>query len=136
MQRRRFLAASLATSGLALATRQRALAQTFGGLIDLRAFGAKGDGVTDDTAAVKAAIAAVPRGGALFVPFGKFRITSAIAIPRSMMIFGTGWTSPQYQTQFGGAGWSRASGSVPYFSNPSAGFLYQLPTGGSSGQYD
>jgi hypothetical protein len=136
MERRKFLATSLATSGLALAALEgRAAAQGagFGGLIDLRAFGARGDGVTDDTSAFLSALAAVPRGGALFVDFGVFRLTSAISIPRSMMIFGAGWISPQYQTQLGAPGWSRVSGSVLYFSNPaSAGFSYQLSPGGPS----
>src|SRR5712664_3428515 len=139
MERRNFLTASLAATGLAtLSSSQRALAQSGGGggLIDVRAFGAKGDGTTDDTAAVRAAIAAVPRGGALFVPFGVFRLTSSLAIPRSMMIFGAGWILPQHQNQFGAAGWTNARGSVLHFSNPaSAGFTYQLRPGGP-GFYD
>lgn len=38
--------------------------------IDVREFGAVGDGVTDDTASVRAAIAALPDGGILFLPPG------------------------------------------------------------------
>ena len=62
MQRRNFLTASLAATGLAsVGASERAFAQSGGGwgLIDVRAFGARGDGTTDDTAAVRAAIAAV-----------------------------------------------------------------------------
>lgn len=107
------------------------------GRINVKEFGATGNGTTDDTGAVTAALAAVPRGGALYVPFGIYNLTSSIAIPHSLAIYGDGWISSQYQTQFGAAGWSRVRGSVLYFSNPaSAGFTYQVPTGGPCGQYD
>jgi hypothetical protein len=43
-------------------------------------FGAKGDGLTDDTAAVKAAVAATPDGGLLDLGFSKFAVTSSIGI--------------------------------------------------------
>lgn len=36
--------------------------------VNLKWFGAKGDGVTDDTAAWESAVAAVPPGGSLYVP--------------------------------------------------------------------
>lgn len=46
---------------------------------DVRAFGAKGDGMTDDTAAFNLAIAtarAKPTGGTVFVPAGSYCVTS------------------------------------------------------------
>ncbi|PKB19295.1 pectate lyase-like protein [Novosphingobium kunmingense] len=51
-------------------------------------FGAKGDGVADDTAAIQAAINAelTPNGGALYFPDGIYRITAKLVIP-----FATGW---------------------------------------------
>lgn len=52
-------------------------------------FGARGDGVTDDTAAIQAAINAMVagnNGARLMFPSGTYVISSAITIP-----FGTGW---------------------------------------------
>ena len=41
--------------------------------VSVRAFGAKGDGMTDDTAAIQRAILALPEGGRLVVPEGTYR---------------------------------------------------------------
>src|SRR5207245_6472542 len=62
-----------AASGIAMAQVQA---------ISIKDFGAKGDGTTDDTAAIQAAIDAVPNGSAtIVIPTGKFRITSALVVP-------------------------------------------------------
>lgn len=57
-------------------------------LVNVRDYGAVGDGVTDDTAAIVAAIAAANSvagslvlGGAVYFPAGKYNVTSSIAIP-------------------------------------------------------
>ena len=45
-------------------------------MISVKDFGAVGDGVTDDYAAIQAAItavAALPTGGCLYVPYGKYK---------------------------------------------------------------
>ncbi len=58
-------------------------------ILDAKDFGAKGDGTTDDTDALQAAINTVCTGSSgksLFVPAGTYRITSALSIP-----FGQGW---------------------------------------------
>ena len=54
----------------------------FGGqLFNVKAYGAKGDGVTDDTKAINAAIAALPSGGGrVFFPRGNYIISSVINI--------------------------------------------------------
>lgn len=52
---------------------------------DVRAFGAKGDGETDDTAAFNAAIAATPRG-AVLVPPGRYKITGLLRLARSGVV--------------------------------------------------
>ena len=41
--------------------------------LDVRGFGAAGDGVTDDTAAIQRAVACLPEGGRLFFPPGTYR---------------------------------------------------------------
>lgn len=61
-----------------------------GAVHDLRAYGAVGNGTTDDTTAIRNAIAAVPEGGTLFIPNGKFRITDTININRAISIRGSG----------------------------------------------
>lgn len=44
-------------------------------------FGAKGDGTTDDTAAIQAALDAVPAGGrAVYIPAGRYKITATLKI--------------------------------------------------------
>lgn len=50
-------------------------------------FNAKGDGVTDDTAAITAALAALATGGALVFPLGTYKITAALAITKACTIF-------------------------------------------------
>lgn len=50
-------------------------------LLNARAYGAKGNGVTDDTAALQAAINAVgalPTGGTVFLPAGNYLVTSGL----------------------------------------------------------
>lgn len=50
--------------------------------VNADAYGAVGDGIADDTAAIQAAIdAAVPLGLAVSVPAGRYRITSSIDMP-------------------------------------------------------
>ena len=45
-------------------------------LLNVRSFGAKGDGIKDDTAAIHAAIACCPKGGTVFVPKGTYLASS------------------------------------------------------------
>ncbi|MCK4997175.1 hypothetical protein KAS08_02630 [Candidatus Pacearchaeota archaeon] len=63
--------------------------------VDVRAFGAKGDGVTDDTIAIQAAIDSLPTaGGTVFFPVGQYRITSNISTSKaSVRLLGAGGTS-------------------------------------------
>jgi hypothetical protein len=56
--------------------------------VDVRSFGARGDGVADDTAAIRAAIAAVPDGGTVLIPAGTFRVTGT----------GIGFTGKSYKS--------------------------------------
>ncbi|MGA9526114.1 MAG: LamG-like jellyroll fold domain-containing protein [Myxococcaceae bacterium] len=46
----------------------------------VRDFGAEGDGVTDDTAALQAALSALKPGDALLIPQGRYRFTSTLTL--------------------------------------------------------
>src|ERR1700756_3683158 len=60
-------------------------------------FGAKGDGVADDTDALQKAIDAVAdehHEGILFVPFGRYRITHTLFVWPSVRLIGFGAQRP------------------------------------------
>ena len=62
-------------------------------------FGAKGDGQTDDSAAIQAAIDKAEnrvREGILFVPSGRYRVTRTIYMWPGVRIFGFGATRPVF----------------------------------------
>jgi hypothetical protein len=57
-------------------------------------FGATGDGVADDTAFIQSAIdSLIATGGAVYLPKGSYKITSALEIPYGVSIFGDGATA-------------------------------------------
>jgi hypothetical protein len=63
------------------------------------AFGAKGDGQADDSAAIQAAIDKAEnrvREGILFVPSGRYRVTRTIYVWPGVRIFGFGATRPVF----------------------------------------
>lgn len=61
------------------------------GFFNIRDFGAAGDGMTDDTAAFKSAMAAIGsnNGGTLTIPDGDYVITSSVTVPSGIIIQGT-----------------------------------------------
>lgn len=66
-------------------------------------FGAKGDGVTDDTAAFEAAFAALPAGGGtVFVPVGNYLIKTHISVPSNVTLEGV-WSIPTAFSQMKGS---------------------------------
>ena len=67
-------------------------------------FGAKGDGLTDDLAAINAAISAVSAdgGGTLYFPIGVYGISSKIILKRGVRLKGAGMSDyTLYPTMFG-----------------------------------
>lgn len=59
--------------------------------LNAKSFGAVGDGDTDDTAAVQAAIEAVPDdGGAVYFPAGQYRLTDTLALRSNLLLIGDG----------------------------------------------
>jgi len=68
------------------------LAQT----VSVKDFGAVGDGVTDDTTAIQAALAT---GKLIYVPYGTYKITDYLTIDQGGLI-GDGWSENGLQTKF------------------------------------
>ena len=69
-----------------------AIIQTHDDILSLKYFGAAGDGVTDDTEAIKSALSFC-KGKTLTVPSGTYVVSSAIDIPSNITIEGEGQDS-------------------------------------------
>jgi hypothetical protein len=77
-------AGTVVTSSLVLpdgTSTTRTLGALFGDYVSVKDFGAKGDGVTDDTAAIQAAVNAVPFGGKLYFPHGTYIRSATVTLP-------------------------------------------------------
>ncbi len=62
------------------------------GAISIRDLGAKGDGLADDTEALRRGVAAAATGGGIvWVPAGDYKITGDIVVPSHVTIQGAGW---------------------------------------------
>lgn len=87
--------------------------------VSVKDFGAVGDGVTDDSAAVQAAINTMTSGGTLVFPFGTYKINTSILVPYSnITIIGNGSTIDATTLTYNGA--VRGSGAVFRFVTPSS----------------
>jgi hypothetical protein len=82
---------SLIVLSVVLFADEFAAAETFQKSVE--EYGASGDGLRDDTTAFKQAIAAVPAGGRLVIPPGKFILTDTIVITKPITLVGTGFGS-------------------------------------------
>ena len=70
--------------------------------VNVMDYGAKGDGVTDDTAAFTAALNAVGgQGGTVFAPTGNYMIKSHLVVPPNVTLEGV-WTIPTAFSQMKG----------------------------------
>ncbi|RKN81996.1 glycosyl hydrolase family 28-related protein [Paenibacillus ginsengarvi] len=58
--------------------------------VSVKDFGAIGDGIADDTAAIQAAVNSLTRGGLLFIPAGTYKISDTIQVPQGMILQGAG----------------------------------------------
>ena len=61
-------------------------------------YGAKGDGTTDDTAAIQAMLAGVPANAAVFWPAGTYLVTTPITVSKGMTWVGSGRLSSTVTT--------------------------------------
>jgi len=66
------------------------------GVISVRSHGAKGDGATDDTAAIQAAMnEAAKKGGVVYLPPGKYLVKGSLSVPAGVSVKGAA-AAPQY----------------------------------------
>lgn len=90
---------SISTAGLSVTGGIQAT-----GTINVRNYGAKGDGTTDDTTAINNAVAALASHNALYFPAGKYKITAGITALDSLTnikIYGDGQSSEIYNSVTG-----------------------------------
>lgn len=95
---------SVTSSG---ATTARTLAAHFGDIVNVKDFGATGNGSTDDTTSINSAIGALTNYSTLYFPEGKYIITTAlngISSLNHITITGDGWSSEIHSTVTGAAG--------------------------------
>jgi hypothetical protein len=79
---------------------------------------AKGDGKTDDTAAIQAAIDQASNqgnGGVVFLPSGRYRITRSILIPLAVRVYGVGPTRPVFVLAKDTPGFQKGVGTMVVF---------------------
>jgi hypothetical protein len=62
------------------------LAQLAGASVNVEDFGAKHDGVTDDTASIQRAIDSLPSGGLVLLPAGQYNISGSVSVPHDYTI--------------------------------------------------
>jgi hypothetical protein len=65
---------------------KKVVAAAFSDYVNVKAYGAVGDGVTDDTAAIQAAINSLTSGGALYFPTGTYR-SAALTVGSNNITF-------------------------------------------------
>ena len=95
-------------------TKLSSLSLAAAGAVNIRDYGALGDGVTDDGASLRAAVAAAGAAGRnVYIPKGRYKITAAASIPSNMAIFGEGDESVIYHSyaatapaDWAGASWA------------------------------
>ena len=79
-------------------TEPRDLRERFKDVINVKDFGAKGDGVTDDTQAISSAISAASNfNSRVFFPLGTYKISSYVDLTKD--IFGDGYISDGSNSQ-------------------------------------
>lgn len=76
---------STANGGLTM----RSLAERFADIINVKDFGAKGDGINDDYSVIQTALTTLGGSGkTLFFPSGTYRLTASLGIPSKLRLLG------------------------------------------------
>jgi hypothetical protein len=93
---------TIGTAGILAASGKTAAAQSADGndpaIFNVAAYGAKGDGIADDTDAIQKAINAagdyskgnVSKGGVVILPAGVYQVSKTLVIAQAVKIFGQG----------------------------------------------
>lgn len=71
----------------------RTHAERWSEIRNVKDYGAKGDGVTDDSASIQAAIDSLTSGGVCFFPSGHYLLETEINIPSDVYLCGVGYAS-------------------------------------------
>ena len=89
-------------------------ARAGGGPTNVKSFGAKGDGATDDTTAIQAALDHLDSigGGALYFPEGRYAVSSYLSVPSHTTIRGSGRQSSRIVSAYSGGGGATAGESL------------------------
>jgi hypothetical protein len=83
---------------------------TTGPMIDVRAYGAVGNGTHDDTAGIQAALNSVPAsGGEVYFPCGSYLISNALTVKSKTKVSGNGYCSQILVTP---SGWNLSSTAI------------------------
>lgn len=91
--------------------------------LNVKDFGALGDGSTDDTAAIQSTIDAAEKGTVILFPVGKYKF-SHLTVSKSLTLKGAGWWFG-HRPSFGSAGWE-----APYVSQEGGTILQCTATSG------
>ena len=96
------------------------------GIYNVRNFGARGDGVADDTAAIRSAIAAAQKsayGGVVYLPVGRYVVSAPLVVTRSDILIlgdgplatmgGAGYNDGRSTTIVPSAKWAQGNASQP-----------------------
>lgn len=109
-------------------TTARPLANWLGDTANVKAFGAKGDGSTDDSAAINAAIASLSTtGGTVVFPPARYAVASTINLLSGVRLAGGG--TGQLGTPETSINWTGASGGTVVSAIPAASFTFIAGTG-------
>jgi hypothetical protein len=84
------------------------------------AFGVRGDGETDDSQALQAALdkaAAAGNGGVVFLPSGRYRLTRTLYVWRGLRVIGYGATRPVFVLADDTPGYQQGLGLMVMFTN-------------------